>query len=310
MNQTVKHLIDPNDFSLEEINKVVDFGLEIYQNPSKYANLCQGKILGTLFYEPSTRTRLSFESAMLRLGGRVLGFSDANTTAVKKGESLADTIRVLDGYGDILVMRHPMEGAPKLASEYSTVPVINGGDGGHQHPTQTLTDLITIKYYKKDLKNLKIALCGDLLFGRTVHSLLKTLSRFENISFYLISPPELRIPKHLKNDLLSQNIPLVEVTDLEDCINDVDILYMTRIQKERFLNEEEYMRLKDSYILSRDKLANAKEDLLVMHPLPRVNEIQYDVDEDPRAKFFQQAEFGVYVRMALISYLLGVADHA
>jgi len=203
-----------------------------------------------------------------------------------------------------------MEGAPKLASEYSTVPVVNGGDGGHQHPTQTLTDLITIKYYKKDVKNLKIALCGDLLFGRTVHSLLKTLSRFENISFYLISPPELKIPKHLKNDLLAQNISLTEVTDLEDCVNDVDILYMTRIQKERFLNEEEYMRLKDSYVLTRDKLDNAKEDLLVMHPLPRVNEIQYDVDDDPRAKFFQQAELGVYVRMALISYLLGVADHA
>ncbi len=310
MNQTAKHLIDPNDFSVEEINNVVDFGLKIYQNPSKYSTLCQGKILGTLFYEPSTRTRLSFESAMLRLGGSVLGFSDANTTAVKKGESLADTIRVLDGYGDILVMRHPMEGAPKLASEYSTVPVVNGGDGGHQHPTQTLTDLITIKYYKKDVKNLKIALCGDLLFGRTVHSLLKTLSRFENISFYLISPPELKIPKHLKNDLLAQNISLTEVTDLEDCVNDVDILYMTRIQKERFLNEEEYMRLKDSYVLTRDKLDNAKEDLLVMHPLPRVNEIQYDVDDDPRAKFFQQAELGVYVRMALISYLLGVADHA
>jgi len=311
MNNTVKHLVDPNDFTLEEINQVIDLGLKIHKNPAPYARLCEGKILGTLFYEPSTRTRLSFESAMLRLGGKVLGFSDANTSAVKKGESLADTIRVLDDYCDALVMRHPMEGAPKLASEYSTVPVINGGDGGHQHPTQTLTDLITIKHYKGHIGNLKIAICGDLLFGRTVHSLLKTLSRFENISFYLISPPELKIPKHLKDYLLdTYDVSISEYTDLEDCIEEADILYMTRIQKERFLNEEEYMRLKDSYILTRDKLSEAKSDLMVMHPLPRVNEIHYDVDEDPRAKYFEQAAFGVYVRMALISILLEVADHA
>lgn len=308
MLNKVRHLVDPMDFSIEEIEEVVDLGLSIYNEPKKYASICEGKVLGTLFYEPSTRTRLSFESAMLRLGGKVLGFSDANTTSVKKGESLADTIRVLDGYADLLVMRHPLEGAPKLASEYSKVPVINGGDGGHQHPTQTLTDLITIKRFKKNISNLKIALCGDLLFGRTVHSLLKTLARFENISFYLVSPPELKIPKHLKQNLIDSydNISIHEVSDLEDCINLVDILYMTRIQKERFLNEEEYVKLKDSYIVTKEKLKNAKEDLLIMHPLPRVNEIHYDVDSDPRATYFEQAKLGVYVRMALIAKLLEV----
>ena len=308
MSVNVKHLIDPNDFSIDEINEVVDLGIDIYKNPSKYADTCKGKVLGTLFYEPSTRTRLSFESAMLRLGGQVLGFSDANTTSVKKGESLADTVRVLDAYCDSIVMRHPREGAPKLASEYSNVPVINGGDGGHQHPTQTLTDLITIKYFKNSISNLNIAICGDLLFGRTVHSLLKTLSRFSNINFYLISPPELKIPRHLKSYLLDNfNINIEEVTDLEDCIQKVDILYMTRIQKERFLNEEEYIKLKDSYILTNKKLEQAKDDMLVMHPLPRVTEISYEIDNDNRAKYFKQAKLGVYVRMALISKLLGVA---
>ncbi|MDR5658672.1 aspartate carbamoyltransferase [Serpentinicella sp. ANB-PHB4] len=304
-----RNLIDPNDFSIEELNKVIGLGLDIYKNPSVYSDICRGKILGTLFYEPSTRTRLSFESAMLRMGGSVLGFSDASTSSVSKGESIADTIRVLDGYADILVMRHPREGAPKLASEFSSVPVINGGDGGHQHPTQTLTDLITIKHYKGDISNLKVAFCGDLLFGRTVHSLLKTLSRFPNMEFVLISPEQLKIPQHLKEDLLTQyNVTITETDSLESYINEVDILYMTRIQKERFFNEEEYVKLKDSYVLCKDKLKEAKKDMLVMHPLPRVNEIHYDVDHDPRAKYFEQAKLGVYGRMALMALLLGVVE--
>ncbi|SET29065.1 aspartate carbamoyltransferase [Natronincola peptidivorans] len=304
-----RHLIDPNDLTLEETQQIIDLGLKIYKNPADYADVCKGKILGTLFYEPSTRTRLSFESAMLRLGGTILGFSDANTSAVKKGESIADTIRVLDDYADILVMRHPREGAPKLASQYSTVSLINGGDGGHQHPTQTLTDLITIQNYKGKLENLKVAFCGDLLFGRTVHSLLKSLSRYPNMSFILISPPELKIPYHLKDEILhNHNVEIIETNSLETYMPEIDILYMTRIQKERFFNEEEYVKLKDSFILSRDKLENAKKDMLVLHPLPRVNEISYDVDLDPRGKYFEQAKLGVYVRMALISLLLGVIE--
>lgn len=304
-----RHLIDPNDLTLEEIQEIINLGLKIYENPAAYSEICQGKILGTLFYEASTRTRLSFESAMLRMGGKVLGFSDANTSSAAKGESIADTIRVMDDYADILVMRHPREGAPKLASQYATVPVINGGDGGHQHPTQTLTDLITLQYYKGEIKNLRIAFCGDLLFGRTVHSLLKTLSRYPNMSFILISPDELRIPYHLKNEILhNYNVEIIETTNLEAYMSEIDMLYMTRIQKERFFNEEEYVKLKDSYILTREKLQSAKEDMLVMHPLPRVNEISYDVDEDPRAKYFQQAKLGVYVRMALMALLLGVIE--
>lgn len=307
MNLTGRHLIDPNDFTIEELQKVIDLGLDIYNNPSNYLDICRGKILGTLFYEPSTRTRLSFESAMLKMGGSVLGFSDSNTSSVSKGETIADTIRVLDGYADVLVMRHPREGAPKLASEFSSVPVINGGDGGHQHPTQTLTDLVTIQHYRGKISNLKVAFCGDLLFGRTVHSLLKTLSRFPNISFVLISPEQLKIPSHLRDEIISNtNVEIIETQSLEDHINKVDILYMTRIQKERFFNEEEYVKLKDSYVLCKDKLRNAKEDLLILHPLPRVNEINYDVDSDPRAKYFEQAKLGVYARMALMALVLGV----
>ena len=309
MNLQGRHLIDPNDLSLEELQAIIDLGLKIYSDPTAYADSCKGKILGTLFYEPSTRTRLSFESAMLRMGGSILGFSDANTSSVKKGESIADTIRVLDDYADLLVMRHPREGAPKLASEFSTVPIINGGDGGHQHPTQTLTDLITIQHFRGEIKNLKVAFCGDLLFGRTVHSLLKTLSRFPQMSFILISPPELKIPYHLKDELLkNQQVEIIETTSFEEYLPEIDILYMTRIQKERFFNEEDYVKLKDSYILNQNKLNHTKKDLLVLHPLPRVNEIHYDVDSDPRAKYFDQAKLGVYVRMALIALLLGVVE--
>lgn len=302
-----RNLIDPRDLSVEELGELLDLGLKMYETPDLFNQCCHGKILGTLFYEPSTRTRLSFESAMLRLGGRVLGFSDAASSSVSKGESLADTIRVLDDYADLLVMRHPREGAPKLAAEYATVPVINGGDGGHQHPTQTLTDLLTLKKYVGEIQNLKVAFCGDLLFGRTVHSLIKTLSRFPGMEFFLVSPPELRIPSHLKDELLLEyGVTITETEQLEDCIEEIDLLYMTRIQKERFFNEEEYIKLKDSFILSRDKLTTAKESLLILHPLPRVNEIQYDVDEDPRARYFEQAKMGVYIRMALICALLGV----
>ena len=302
-----RHLIDPRDLNVAELNELLTLGLKMYETPDLFNQCCNGKILGTLFYEPSTRTRLSFESAMLRLGGRVLGFSDAASSSASKGESLADTIRVMDDYADVLVMRHPREGAPKLAAEYATVPVINGGDGGHQHPTQTLTDLLTLKKYVGEIQNLKVAFCGDLLFGRTVHSLIKTLSRFPGMEFFLVSPPELRIPSHLKDELLLEyGVTITETDQLEDCIEDIDLLYMTRIQKERFFNEEEYIKLKDSFILSRDKLTSAKESLLILHPLPRVNEIQYDVDEDPRARYFEQAKMGVYIRMALICALLGV----
>lgn len=304
-----RHLIDANDFTSEELQSIINLGLKMHQEPENFSDLCRGKILGTLFYEPSTRTRLSFESAMLRMGGKVLGFADAETSSAKKGEGVADTIRVLDGYADIIVMRHPREGAPLLASQYSTVPIINGGDGGHQHPTQTLTDLLTIQYYKSHIKNLKVGICGDLLFGRTVHSLLKTLSRFPNMEFVLISPPELKIPSHLKSEVLEKhNVNIIETISLEEHMNDIDILYVTRIQKERFFNEDDYIKLKDSYILTPEKLKYAKDDLLLMHPLPRVNEISYDVDKDPRAKYFQQAKFGVFARMALMAKLLGRAE--
>ncbi len=307
MNLKGRHLIDPNDFSLEELDEVFGLAGRMIQNRDAYGSICKGKILGTCFYEPSTRTRLSFESAMLRMGGTVLGFSDASTSSVSKGESIADTIRVLATYADVVVMRHPKEGAPKLASEYSTVPVINGGDGGHQHPTQTLTDLLTIKQYHKTLENQTIACCGDLKFGRTVHSLISSMSRYKGSSFVLISPAELRLPEQLKMSLAEKyNVKIYETESLEEVINQVDVLYMTRIQRERFFNEADYMRLKDSYILDRSKLKNAREDLLVMHPLPRVNEISYDVDEDKRAVYFKQAEYGIYARMALMALLLGV----
>ncbi|MFW5649692.1 MAG: aspartate carbamoyltransferase [Candidatus Alkaliphilus sp. MAG34] len=301
-----RHIIDASDLSVEELSTIVNLALKMNADPEKFSNLCKGKILATLFYEPSTRTRLSFESAMLRMGGSVIGFSDAETSSVKKGENIADTIRVLSNYAHIVVMRHPREGAPLLASQYSRVPVINGGDGGHQHPTQTLTDILTIKYYKKDIRDIKIAICGDLLFGRTVHSLLKTLSRFPNIEFVLISPSELRIPYHLKNSIIEKhNVKIFETTSLEEHINDVNVLYMTRIQKERFFSEDEYIKLKGSYILTPEKLKHARKDLLLMHPLPRVNEISYEVDMDPRAKYFEQARLGVFARMALIALLLG-----
>jgi len=302
-----RHLIDPNDFSLEELNEVFNLADRMVENRESYGSICKGKILGTLFYEPSTRTRLSFESAMLRMGGTVLGFSDASTSSVSKGESIADTIRVLCTYADVIVMRHPKEGAPKVASEYSSSPVINGGDGGHQHPTQTLTDLLTIRRYRGTLENLTIAFCGDLKFGRTVHSLISAMSRYKGSSFVLISPAELRLPEHLKESLAEKyGVSIKETESLEEVIGQVDVLYMTRIQRERFFNEADYMRLKDSYILDRSKLKHAKEDMLVMHPLPRVNEISYDVDDDKRAVYFKQAEYGIYVRMALMALLLGV----
>lgn len=299
-----KSLIEPSDFTLEEIDQILSLGNDIKNFPSKYTKACEGKLLATLFYEPSTRTKFSFESAMLRLGGSIIGFSDANTSSVSKGETLSDTLKTIECYADIAVMRHPKEGAPKLASKSIKMPLINAGDGGHQHPTQTLTDLLTIKSLKNNLNNLTIGLCGDLKFGRTVHSLVKTMARYENIKFVFISPEELKIPKYIKEEIKNQEI--FETTSLEDVIDELDILYMTRVQKERFFNEEDYLRLKDSYILDKNKIKSAKEDLLIMHPLPRVNEIHTNVDDDKRAVYFYQAKCGMYVRMALIMRLLGV----
>ncbi|KRQ86239.1 Aspartate carbamoyltransferase [Caloramator mitchellensis] len=302
-----RHLLDPMDFTTLEIDEVLELGGQISKNPEKFSNACQGKILATLFYEPSTRTRFSFEAAMLRLGGQVIGFSEPNSSSVAKGESIADTIRTIACYADIAVMRHPKEGAPRVAAQYSTIPVINAGDGGHQHPTQTLTDLLTIKSLKDNLSNLTIGLCGDLKFGRTVHSLIKAMSRYENNKFVLISPKELKVPDYIKKEVLQKNnIEFIEVERMEDVIERLDILYMTRVQRERFFNEEEYLRLKDSYILDKAKLKKAKEDMIVLHPLPRVNEIAVEVDEDKRAKYFEQAKYGMFVRMALIMKLLGV----
>lgn len=304
--KTIKHLIEPNDLTNEEILELVDLGIKMENNPKDYSTLCQGKILGSLFFEPSTRTKFSFDSAMLRLGGQLMGFTDANTTSTKKGESLGDTIKCMGAYTDIIVMRHPKEGAPKLASEYSSIPIINGGDGGHQHPTQTLTDLITITKYKKTVENHTIAFCGDLKFGRTVHSLIKTLARFNTKKFYLISPEELRLPEFIINNIKAKyDVEIEEITQLEDAMDKIDILYMTRIQKERFFNEEDYIKLKNSYILTNKKIESAKKDMIIMHPLPRVNEISPEVDTDPRAIYFDQARLGVYVRMALIAKLLG-----
>ena len=300
------HLIHPTDFSVDQIFQLLNLASDMFHNPKNYENICKGKILATLFYEPSTRTRLSFESAMLRMGGSVLGFSDSSTSSVSKGENIADTIRVMDDYADIVVMRHPIEGAPKLASLYSSAPIINGGDGGHQHPTQTLTDLFTIYHYKDNISNVKVGFCGDLKFGRTVHSLIRTLAQFPGISFVLISPPELRLPRHLKEQIeeLYPHIEILESSSLDDVIMDLDILYMTRIQRERFAYEAEYLQLKGTYVLTLDKLKQAKKDLLIMHPLPRVDEIAYEVDQDPRAIYFEQAKLGVYVRMALMASLL------
>ncbi|MTK11577.1 MAG: aspartate carbamoyltransferase [Clostridiaceae bacterium] len=300
-----RHLIDTSDLTLKELEEIFDLAHQIMANPKEFSHLCEDKILATLFYEPSTRTRFSFEAAMLRLGGKIIGFSEPNSSSVSKGESIADTTRTVGCYSDIIVMRHPKEGAPKVASMYSDVPIINAGDGGHQHPTQTLTDLLTIKSIKGELSNLKIGCCGDLKFGRTVHSLIKTLSRFENNKFYLISPNELRIPEYVKGELNKNNIEYTEVEKLDDVIGDLDILYMTRVQRERFFNEEDYIRLKDSYILDIEKMKNAPEEMIILHPLPRVNEISIEVDDDPRACYFKQARYGMYVRMALIAKLLG-----
>lgn len=303
----MRHLMSPLDFSVAELDKLLDLANDIEKNPEKYAHACEGKKLATCFYEPSTRTRLSFEAAMLNLGGSVLGFSSADSSSAAKGESVSDTIRVISCYADICAMRHPKEGAPLVASEKSLIPVINAGDGGHQHPTQTLTDLLTIRSLTGTLGNMTIGLCGDLKFGRTVHSLIDALIRYPNIRFVLISPEELRIPSYIREDVLkAHNIPFEEVERLEDAMPELDILYMTRVQRERFFNEEDYVRLKNFYVLTKDKMELAKENMLVLHPLPRVNEISVEVDNDPRAAYFRQAQYGVYVRMALILTLLEI----
>lgn len=302
-----RSLIDPMDFTKEELEEIFELAEKIIENPKEYSHVAEGKILATLFYEPSTRTRLSFEGAMLRLGGEVLGFSEPNSSSVSKGETIADTIRIVSCYADIVAMRHPKEGAPKVASMYSKIPVINAGDGGHQHPTQTLTDLLTMKTIKGKLSNMTIGMCGDLKFGRTVHSLIKAMSRYKNNKIILISPDELKIPEYIKKEILEKNnIEYEEVKRIEDVIDKLDVLYMTRVQKERFFNEEDYIRLKDSYIIDKNKLSMAKGDMIILHPLPRVNEIAYDVDNDKRACYFKQAQYGMYVRMALMAKLMGV----
>lgn len=302
-----RHLLDPQDFSVEELESLFSLAEKIIQEEENFRNACSGKILATLFYEPSTRTRFSFETAMLRLGGRVVGFSEPASSSVMKGESIPDTIRTVGSYVDIIAMRHPKEGAPRYASYYSPVPLINAGDGGHQHPTQTLADLFTIRQIKGQLSNLTIGLCGDLKFGRTVHSLIKAISRYENVKLILISPNELKIPQYIKKEILDEkDIQYMEIERLEEAIQYLDILYMTRVQEERFFNEADYIRLKDSYILNKEKLKLARKDLSILHLLPRVNEISYEVDDDPRAKYFQQVKYGMYVRMALILKLLEV----
>ena len=303
----MKHLIDIKDLSTDEIDELITVAKDIIANKEKYSKKCERKKIATLFYEPSTRTRLSFEAAMMELGGNVLGFSSANSSSAAKGESVADTVRVIGGYADIIAMRHPKEGAPLVAAMKSEVPIINAGDGGHNHPTQTLTDLLTIQCEKHRLSDLKIGICGDLKFGRTVHSLITAMSRYKNITFVLISPKELKIPDYVRKDILEKNnIEYVETKDMEEYMQDLDILYMTRVQKERFFNEDDYIRLKDYYILNKEKLEKAKDDLCIMHPLPRVNEIATDVDDDPRACYFKQANYGKYIRMALILKMLEV----
>ncbi len=303
----MRHCMSPLDFSVEELDQLMNLASDIESNPEKYAHACEGKRLATCFYEPSTRTRLSFESAMLRLGGQTLGFASADSSSAAKGESVADTIRIISGYADICAMRHPKEGAPLVASSRSTIPVINAGDGGHQHPTQTLTDLFTIRSLLGRLDHITIGLCGDLKFGRTVHSLINALVRYPNVHFVLISPEELRIPSYIREDVLEENhATFEEVELLDDSMPKLDILYMTRVQKERFFNEEDYLRMKDFYILTREKMALSKPNMIVMHPLPRVNEISVEVDSDPRAKYFEQARKGVFIRMALILTLLGI----
>ena len=303
----MRHLIDPSDLSLEELNEIIDLACDIIADRQKYAEVCKGKKLATLFYEPSTRTRLSFTAAMMELGGNVLGFSDANSSSVSKGETVADTTRVVNNFADIIAMRHPVEGAPLVSALNSSTPVINAGDGSHAHPTQTLTDLLTIKREIGRFENLTVGFCGDLKFGRTVHSLIDAMVRYPGVEFVLISPPELKIPDYLRKETLDENhIPYQEVSDLDAVIGDLDILYMTRVQRERFFNEEDYIRLKDSFILDTSKMKLAREDMLVLHPLPRVNEISTEVDNDPRAVYFKQAQYGVYIRMALILTLLEI----
>ncbi|MBQ1682072.1 MULTISPECIES: aspartate carbamoyltransferase [Agathobacter] len=303
----MRHLMSPLDFTVEELQELLLLAQDIEKHPDKYAHACEGKKLATCFYEPSTRTRLSFEAAMLNLGGNVLGFHSANSSSAAKGESVSDTIRVISCYADICAIRHPKEGAALVASQKSKIPVINAGDGGHQHPTQTLTDLLTIYSLKGRLDNMTIGLCGDLKFGRTVHSLINALIRYPNVKFVLISPEELRIPSYIREDVLeANNIEFVELERIEEAIPQLDILYMTRVQRERFFNEEDYVRLKDFYVLNQEKLNRAKPDMMVLHPLPRVNEISVEVDDDPRAAYFKQAQYGVYVRMALILTLLGI----
>ena len=303
----MKHLIDIKDLTVNEIDELIEVAKDIIANPEKYSDKCKGEILATLFFEPSTRTRLSFESAMLRLGGNVLGFSEASNSSATKGESISDTIRVVGGYADIIAMRHPKEGAPVVAANKSIVPIINAGDGGHNHPTQTLTDLLTISCEKGRVDNLTVGICGDLKFGRTVHSLITAMARYKNIKFILISPDELKIPEYLKEEVLDKNnIEYVETKDMEKYMQDLDVLYMTRVQKERFFNEADYIRLKDLYILDEEKIKNAKSDLCIMHPLPRVNEISVKIDEDSRACYFKQADYGKFARMALILKLLEI----
>ncbi len=303
----MRHLMSPLDFTVEELDQILDLAGDIEANPQKYAHACDGKKLATLFYEPSTRTRLSHEAAMLNLGGSILGFSSADSSSAAKGESVSDTIRMISCYADICAMRHPKEGAPMVACRHSSIPVINAGDGGHQHPTQTLTDLLTIRSLKGRLDDLTIGLCGDLKFGRTVHSLIHALVRYPNIKFVLISPEELRLPSYIRKDVLDkQNVPYKEVVRMEEALPELDLLYMTRVQKERFFNEDDYVRMKDFYILDAKKMECAPKDMLVLHPLPRVNEISVEVDKDPRAAYFKQVQYGVYVRMALILTLLEI----
>lgn len=302
-----RSLLEPMDFSLEELDGIFDLADRIIADPQKYAHACDGKLLATLFYEPSTRTRFSFEAAMLRLGGQVIGFSEPNSSSVAKGESIADTIRTISCYADVAVMRHPKEGAPRVAANSTDMPVINAGDGGHQHPTQTLTDLLTIRRTLGTFENITVGCCGDLKFGRTVHSLIKALSRYKNVKFVLISPEELSVPDYVKKEvLIKNNIEFKEVRTMQEALGEVDVLYMTRVQRERFFNEDDYIRLKDSFILDNEKMQLAKNDMIVLHPLPRVNEIATEVDSDPRAKYFEQAKNGMFVRMALIMSLLGI----
>lgn len=302
-----RSLLEPMDFSLEELDGIFDLADRIIADPQKYAHACDGKLLATLFYEPSTRTRFSFEAAMLRLGGQVIGFSEPNSSSVAKGESITDTIRTISCYADVAVMRHPKEGAPRVAANSTDMPVINAGDGGHQHPTQTLTDLLTIRRTLGTFENITVGCCGDLKFGRTVHSLIKALSRYKNVKFVLISPEELTIPDYVRKEvLIKNNIEFKEVRTMQEALGEVDVLYMTRVQRERFFNEDDYIRLKDTYILDKEKMELAKKDMIVLHPLPRVNEISTEVDSDPRAKYFEQAKNGMFVRMALIMSLLGI----